>query len=151
MRFETKFDRWLVIVLVLTACLTSGLPVSLFRTPGPHPTPRILVACLVVLVWLVVLSRTLPQYYEMRSDGLFIRQGWKKSLIPYASLVEVQSTSDSRNAPVFSTDRILVALQNGKRFLIAVAEDERFFSELAQHCPQLERRTFGLGMPLSQP
>lgn len=150
MRFKTKFDRWLVIVLVVAACASFTLPASLLR-PGLHPTPQIAAACFVPLLWLIVLSGTLPQYYEARADGLFIRQGWRKSLIPYASLVEIQSVSDSRSAAVFSTDRILILLGNGKRFVIAVAEDESFFSELAKRCPQLERRAFGLGTPLSPP
>jgi hypothetical protein len=151
MRFETKFDRWLVIVLVFTACVTFSVPASLLLTPGPHPTPQTLAACFVPVLWLVVLSGTLPQYYEVRADGLFIRQGWKKSLIPYASLLEVTPQSDSRSAAVFSIDRILIVTRNGKRLVIAVAEDDRFFSELAKRCPQLERRAFGLGTPLSPP
>lgn len=107
MRFETKFDRWLVIVLVIAACASFTLPASLLR-PGPHPTPQIVAGCSVPVLWLAVLLCTLPQYYELRPDGLFIRQGWKKSLTPYAGLIEVQSLSDSRSAAVFSTDRILI-------------------------------------------
>jgi hypothetical protein len=149
MRFETKFDRWLVVVLAIAACATFSLPASLFLKPGPHPTPQIVAACFVPVLWFIVLSGTLPQYYEVSLDGLFIRQGWKKSLIPYASLIEVTPQSDSRSAAVFSTDRILIVTQDNKRFVIAVAEDERFFSELAKRCPQLERRAFGLGTPLS--
>ena len=153
MRFETKFDRWLVIVLAFTACVTFSVPASLLLKPGPHPTPQIVAGCFVPVIWLIVLSATLPQYYEVRADGLFIRQGWRKSLIPYASLVEVQAVSDSRSAAVFSTDRILIATGNGKRFVIAVADGENdaesFFSELAQRSPQLERRAAGLGIPLS--
>jgi len=103
------------------------------------------------VLWFIVLSCTLPQHYEVRADGLFIRQGWRKNLIPYASLLEVQSVSDSRSAAVFSADRILIVTQNSKRFVIAVAEDEAFFSELAKRCPQLERRPFGLGTPFSPP
>ena len=150
MRFETKFDRWLVIVLVLAACATFTLPASLLK-PGPHPAPQIVAACFVPVLWIIVLSSTLPQYYELRADGLFIRQGWRKSLIPYASLLEVTPQSDSRSEAVFSTDRILIFLTNSKRFVIAVAEEESFFAELAKHCPQLERRAFGLGTPLSPP
>jgi hypothetical protein len=150
MRFETKFDRWLVIVLALAACATFSLPFSLLK-PGPHLAPQIVAAFFVPLLWIAVVSCTLPQYYEARADGLFIRQGWKKSLIPYESLLEVQSVSDSRSAAVFSTDRILIVTQDNKSVVIAVAEDDRFFAELAKRCPQLERRAFGLGTPLSPP
>jgi hypothetical protein len=106
MRFKTKCDRWLVIVLVMAACASLTLPASLLK-PGPHPTPQVVAACFVPAIWFIVLSGMLPQYYELRTDGLFIRQGWRKSLIPYPSLAEIHSVSDSRNAAVFSTDRVL--------------------------------------------
>jgi len=96
-------------------------------------------------IWLIALPCTLLQYYEVREDGLFLRQGWRKSLSPYASLVELQSMSDSRSAGVFSTDRVLAVTQEGKRFLIAVAEEESFLTEVSKRCPQLERRNFGFG------
>jgi hypothetical protein len=32
-----------------------------------------------------------------------------------------------------------------------VAEDDRFLAEVAKRCPQLERRNFGLGVPLAPP
>jgi len=151
MRFATKFDRWLVILLVLTATITCiVLPAIRFFAPGSHPEPLWL-AIAVPGVWLVVLPFTLPQYYEVREDGLFLRQGWRKNLIPYASLVELQSISDSRSAGVFSTDRILVVTREGKRFLISPAQRERFLKEVAQRTPQLERKGFGLGLPFSPP
>ena len=54
-----------------------------------------------------MLVNMLPQYYEVRTDGLFIRQGWRKALVRYADLVEPQSTTGARIAGVFSIDRIL--------------------------------------------
>lgn len=151
MRFETKFDRWLVVVLVLAAVVSCGvLPATRFLAPGSHPGPLWL-AFTPWVIWLIVLPCMLPQYYEVQEAGLFLRQGWRKNLIPYASLVELQSTSDSRSAGVFSTDRMLVVTQDGKRYLIAVAEDDRFLAEVGKRCPQLERRNFGLGMPLAPP
>ena len=149
MRFKTKFDRWLVIVLVLSATVTCVIvPVMRFVAPGSHPGPLWL-TFVPFVIWLMVLPCMLPQYYEVREDGLFLRQGWRRSLIPYASLVEVQPISDSRSAAVFSTDRILVATQEGRRFVIAVAEDERFLAEVSRRCPQLEHRPVGLGIPFS--
>ena len=149
MRFETKFDRGPVIMLVVATSLAIVVPASFFLSPGPDAPP--ILAYFFPLLLLAVVSCALPQYYELRDEGLFIRQGWRKNLIPYASLVEVQSVSDARTAAVFSTDRIVIVLTNGKRFVIAVAEDDRFFSELAKRCAQLERSAFGLATPLSPP
>ena len=124
------------------------LPATRFLAPASHPA-SLWLTFTPLAIWLIVLPCTLPQYYEVREDGLFLRQGWRKSLIPYASLIEIQSISDSRSAAVFSTDRILVVTQEGRRFLIAVTEDERFLAELSKRCPQLEQRPFGLGILLS--
>jgi Bacterial PH domain len=151
MRFETRFDQGLVSLMALAAVASCvAPPVLRFLAPGPNPGPPWL-AFTPWGIWLIVLPCMLPQYYEVRETGLFLRQGWRKSLIPYSSLVELQPRSDSMSAAVFSTDRILVVTAEGKRFLIAVAEDERFLAEVAKRSPQLDRRNFGLGMPLAPP
>ena len=104
-----------------------------------------------ITVWLGALSGTLPQYYEVGSDVLYLRQGWRKIRIPWASLVQLHSYSDSQSAGVFSTDRILVVTTQGKRYLIAVAEEEHFLDAVLASCPNLQRTAFGLGLPLAPP
>lgn len=136
MRFKTPFDTWLVVVLVVAAVFSVGAPAG-------HGAIR----AAVVAVWACLLSCTLPQYYDVREDGLFIRQGWRKHLIPYAELLSAESNLDSQSAGVFSSQRILLTTGAGKRILIAVAEEDRFFTELAKRCPQLERKPLGLGTP----
>jgi hypothetical protein len=90
-----------------------------------------------------LLARSLPQYYEFREDGLFFRQGWTKVLIPYGSLVEVErfSSLGSRSDRVFSMDRILIGTNRGNRFVIAVAEEQRFLTEVWKRCPQIDPAT----------
>ena len=149
MRFETRFDGWLVIVLVMAAIVTGvAFPAIRVLAPGSHAGP-LWVAFVPLLIWLIVLPSMLPQFYEVREYGLFLRQGWRKSLIPYEALIEIQRMSDSRSAGVFSTQRILLVNRDGKRFVIAVAEEESFLIEVGKRCPQLERKAFGLGMPFA--
>jgi hypothetical protein len=151
MRFETKYDPWLVALLGLAAILTCiVVPAVRIVAPGSHPGPLWLTLMPLVL-WLIVITCTWPQYYEVRENGLFLRQGWKKSLIPYASLVELQPLSHSRSAGVFSTDPILLITRQGRQFVIAVAQERRFLEEVSKRCPQLERRPFGLRMHFSSP
>lgn len=150
-RFKTRFDRWLVVVLILTAIMTC-LILPLLRLAAPHTQPVPWPAVFLPLViWLIVLPATLPQYYEIREDGLFVRQGWRRILIPYGSIIEVQSTTDTRSAAVFSAERLLITVQSGKRYIIAVAEEAQFLDELGKRCPQLDSRPFGLGIPFSGP
>ena len=150
MRFQTKFDGWLVAVLFLSAFISCFVvPATLFRTPAPNWFP-ILLTFFCWTIWLLALSSTLPQYYEIREDGLFIRQGWKKILIPYSSLTEVKSWLSCLSAAVFSTDRILVSAGAYKSFVIAVVEKERFFVELSTRCPHLQKNSTGSGFSLER-
>ena len=122
MRFKTKFDRWIVLVLVITAALTCVvLPRIRLLVPGSQPVPLPAVF-MPFAIWLIVLPNTLPQ------------------LLPYSSIVEVQPTTDTRSAAVFSADRIFVMTQIGKRFILAVVEEERSLEELARRCPQQDRK-----------
>jgi hypothetical protein len=96
------------------------------------------------IVLSVVFACLLPQYYEVREDGLFIRQGRKKSLLPYSALRELEAVNSPFSAPVFSTHRLQITAVPGGEFLVAVAEQERFLAEVARHAPQLEQRPSGL-------
>lgn len=149
MRFATKVDRWLYWLLLLTAILTCVvLPGIILFVPGASPVSRVVVF-LPVLAWLIVPLCAFPQYYELREDGLFLRQGLRKNLVPYPSLSEVRSVSNSLSAPVFSTERLTIDTREGRQFLIAVAEENRFLDELSRRTPQLERTAFGLALSLS--
>jgi hypothetical protein len=149
MRFKTKYDRWLVILLLIAAVCTCALiPVLSLRERG-FSKAWLWTNLILLTIWAIALFSTLPQYYEVKQEGLFLRQGWRKRLIPYASLMGLHKNSDSRSAGVFSTDRILITTKEGKRFLIAVAEEARFLDEVAQRSPQLERRSSGLGLPFA--
>lgn len=151
MRFSTRYDRWLVMVVVLAAILTCfGEPLLAFFAPGSHPAP-VWLRFLAWPLWILVLACMLPQYYEVRETGLFPRQGWRRTLIPWASVADVQSVSDARSAGVFSTQRLLITTSAARRFVIAVAQEERFLVEVARRCPQLDQRPFGLGIPFASP
>jgi hypothetical protein len=150
MRFATKFDRWLVILLIGVAVLTVPLPILGFLT-NPAATGSRLRAILAPLIWLVFLRCTLPQYYEVRADCLFIRQGWRKISLPYASLVALQPVTDYSSAPVFSTDRLVVTTRENTWFSIAPALQREFIEAVAARCPQLEHNDFGLALPPAGP
>jgi hypothetical protein len=147
MHFKARYDRWLVVVLIVAGFLTCVfLPAVQYLTADPRAIGW---TFLIPPVWAIVLFATLPQYCELREDGLFVRQGCFRWLIPYEALVSAESTVDWRSAGVYSSQRILLTTREGKRILVALAEEERFFSELARRCPRLEPRPFGLGTPFS--
>jgi len=143
MRFETRFDGWLVALIGLGCVVGCASPVIvLLQAKGQGVSSWLML--LVPVVVLFSLFACLPQYYDVREDGLFIRQGRKKVLLPYSALSELDVVNSAFSAPVFSTHRLQVTAVPGGQFLIAVAEQDRFLAEVARHAPQLEQRHSGL-------
>jgi hypothetical protein len=143
MRFETRYDRWLVAVLIVIGLLLFGFPLALFPVLASHGQP-IWPLLPGPVIYLLALSATLPQYYVLREEDLYIRQGWKKALIPYSALCELKAMNSALSAPVFSMHRLLVTAVPGGQFIIAVAEQERFLAEILRRAPQLEQGSSGL-------
>jgi hypothetical protein len=101
-----------------------------------------------VLIWLSLLTFILlywnfPHYYEVRESGLFLRQGSNMNLIPYESIYEVLPISPSLDS--FWPNRISIMLMDGKEHVIAVADKERFLTEVFKKCPRLEHKGASFG------
>jgi len=143
MRFKTRYDTWLVTLLAAIGLILLGLPLALYSTLAAHGQP-IWPLLPGPVIYLLVFSATLPQYYEVREEGLYIRQGWKGTLLPYPAISEVRVWNSALSAAVFSTHRLKVTAAPGGSFVIAVAEQERFLSEIARRSPQLEQSSSGL-------
>lgn len=141
MRYRMKVDRWLAVLLLAGAAVSLGATGADFVRGGNR-----WLAPLVWMVWAVALGSMLPQHYELRPDGLFIRQGWRRKLIPYAALVELRPVTDGRSAAVLSLDRVQVTTRGYGDWLIAPAAQRAFLDQLAGLAPHLERRGFGLAV-----
>ena len=150
MRFETRYDKWLVGVLIGTGLILLGLPILCYLQHAEHGPP-IWIFFFGPVIYVIAFSATLPQYYEVREEGLFIRQGWYKALLPYSALCELCAADGVLSAPVFSTHRLQVSAVPGGLFLIAVAEQEQFLAEVARRAPQLEKWPSGLRTPGGKP
>ena len=139
MRFQTRYDTWLVVVLVAIGLVLLGVPAAVYSQGEP-----IWLFLIGPVVYAFALLAAVPQYYEVREEGLFIRQGWRKVLLPYSELCQLSSLTSWLSAPVLSTHRLLVTAAHGGQHLIAVADEQQFLAEVAQHAPQLEQSGAGL-------
>jgi len=137
-RFPTKVDVWLGIVLGASILLTLGLPLYVLGDAAlRHSKTPVYVAVMIptALLWILALAATIPQYYDLGEDGLFIRQGWRKTLIPYPSLVRVEKVDSYASAGVYSGQRILISTKLQKQFLIAPQNRDRFIDYLRAKAP----------------
>jgi hypothetical protein len=137
MRFATRYDTWLVAVLYFAGTVSIALPLAMYFSHA-LPVRQMWIFLLGPVVLALVLLATLPQYYEVRGNGLFLRQGWRKALLPYAELRALRAERGMLSAPVFSTRRIYIEAAHSSNWIIAVAEQERFLAEVFRHAPQLK-------------
>ena len=138
MRFKTRYDAWLVAVLSAVALEMLVMPCAFYFTNVVQGAQMWLFLVGPVIM-AFVLSLTLPQYYELRDDGMFIRQGWRRALLSYDGLRELRAETGVLSAPVFSTHRIYVTAASAGGWVIAVAEEEKFLAEVRRRAPQLQR------------
>ena len=130
MRFETKFDGWLTALLVTYTFVAFAVAFS--RVP-------VIVAYLPLAIWVISVALMLPQYYEVRSEGLFVRQGLRAVEIPWPTVQELISVHGGQSARVFSMERMHVVTSDGKRFIISPRDRSGFLEAVAGRCPQLVR------------
>jgi hypothetical protein len=91
MRFRTRYDAGLVVVQLVAFV---GLLVLRLRSRAVSPLGWL--DMLFLAIWALVPLSTLPRYYDVRDDGLFLRRGWRRNLIPYASLTELELQGSRR-------------------------------------------------------
>ena len=89
------------------------------------------------LVLLVYLAFLVPQSYETTAEGLLIRAGLYRKLIPYASITAIGPCTDQRSSFALSMDRVKIAYESGKAIRIAPADQDGFMADLAMRTPQL--------------
>jgi hypothetical protein len=161
-RFEAKFDSGrLILIGVLFITPWIALTAVRFLPLGPHSAPVwfFLVGWTILLTTLAYLR---PAYCEIQENGLFLRQGWWHTLVPYDSVVELRpetlwegprfETRAERHrrldlgVNVGTSERgIRLVKADGKRFWICVVAEAEFMSEALARCSQLNPAT---GMPL---
>jgi hypothetical protein len=96
----------------------------------------------------LILGFLWPQSYETAPDALVVRAGLTTRRRPYASILAVRPSTDSRSALALSLDRVLIESSAGD-LLIAPRDQAAFFAEMETRCPQLTRRGQELVVPLA--
>lgn len=120
MRFRTKFDLWIVLVLTV-------IPVGAALAVAFSDEPWVL---LVILpIWALVGLVVLPCDYTLEDDKLVIRSGVIKWRVPYDQIKRVYPTRSPLSSPAWSLDRI--AIDYGKTWvMISPKEKVEFLKEL---------------------
>jgi hypothetical protein len=130
MRYEAKVDWWIgaAIAVGIVVPIVVGLKLKMPWVCAASALDAILVFG---FLW--------PQWYETGLDALVVRAGLTTRRRPYAGILAVRPSTDSRSSLALSLDRVLIESASGD-LLIAPRDREAFFADLAAHCPQLSRQ-----------
>jgi hypothetical protein len=138
MPFRTRpKHKWMRNLVSLCLLMVSALQLLFFDLHNPAP------------LWLAALQPTcclafgivfFPwSYCEFQESGLLLREGWRKSLIPYPTLVELKTIPSPPGE--FGRGWILITARDGTRRMICVFDSARFLREAYRRCPGLNPAT----------
>ena len=129
MRFRSKIDTWLV-VLVAVSAVAALLGVLSLAIQGA--SVAILIAALATLlalalpVWLIAAT-----HYSFEGNELHIQGGPFRWIVPIEQIHSVKPSRSLLSSPALSLDRLRIDYGKGRWILISPADKERFLDELS--------------------
>ncbi len=130
-RYESKKDRWLVILIWITAFVMLAAAFVFLHAPVPTPI-RLLVPVIFIIVSFLMLWTLYGTYYVLTERELVIRSGPFRWLIPLDSITEVSSTRNPQSSPACSLDRLLLLYgPRGSSIMISPEDRDGFVRNLA--------------------
>ena len=124
MRHAAKIDWWILIAIVTG--LLAPLLGHVYWASG--------------LVFGILLVAVYPQYYETTSSGLLIHSGLTRRLVPYEAIRFIGPSAEARHSVALSADRVKIEWGPGSELLIAPANRDAFFTDIAARAPHLRQR-----------
>lgn len=124
MRHAAKVDLWLGIAIV------AGIAIPL--ASRAYWASGFILALLLICAY--------PQWYTTTPEGLLIRAGLTRRLVPYEAITFIGPSSDGRSSVALSMDRVKIEWGLGSDVLIAPADPEAFFADMAMRTPHLTKR-----------
>ena len=124
MRHKAKIDLWFAIAIVFAIVV----PVAQEHYWIALPPVLILVTC------------CCPQSYETTAQGLMVRAGFVRRLIPYDAITFIGPGWDGRASLALSLDRVKIRYGPWSELLIAPENPDAFYADMAAHAPHLTRR-----------
>ena len=136
-RFRSKVDTWLVLLVVAAAiaAVSGSFPLVAQGAPGALP-----IAVLVVLLTLALPAWLLAAtYYELAGQELLIRSGPLRWRIDLTQIRSVTPSKSLISSPALSMDRLRIDYGRGQSVLISPADKAGFLRELEARRSSLSR------------
>lgn len=139
LRFSTRVDRWLAVVIAVYVLVAVGLPAwhlgnVVSGNTSFDPVMGLLPLVIFGLLWLV----TVPCRYEFIDKALVARSGIIRFSVPLLAITRVRRTWNPMSAPAWSLRRLEIHYGKTQQLLISPENEDAFLQALEARAPQLE-------------
>ena len=131
MRFESKRDWWIVLLLrgmpfLVFAVIVIGWDARHRGMAGPVVGLILLVGAQIFLLEGLMRST----YYLIEGDTLIVRSGIVRWRIPIRSIRSITPTRSAQSSPALSLDRLRIEYDDSKSVMVSPEEKVRFIEAL---------------------
>jgi len=124
-RFNSKVDRWLMIVLVASIVIDIAALIAIIFAIRD---PLILTLCIVMLLGTAVLiaSILVATYYTVDKQTLRIVSGPFRFRVSLDDIHSIKATGNPLSSPALSLDRIMITYGNNRKIMVSPADRRGF-------------------------
>ncbi len=142
MIYQTKKDRWLVLIVALGGVMLLVRVINLIMVNGFHYTETWIHFVVSMVYFGILILLAYPVYYEITTTTLEIRSGILLHYkIPLSSIKLVVPTRSPLSSPAWSLDRLKIDyVKNSKKRVIMISPQDKktFLLELVERTPSLK-------------
>lgn len=134
MRFPSKVDWWLAIILAVIPVVAIGATVASWSQPD-----RWVGLVAVAFVIAIYGGLVFPLYYEVGDQHLLVRFGLARYRVSYGDITRVEPSHNPLSSPALSLDRMRIDRSRGSYLLISPRDRDGFLRALGAKTPHLRR------------
>lgn len=136
MKFNSKIDIWLGVLIVAAAILISKAAYFILLQPNGVFEAAVLVVLGAILpVWILISTN-----YHLIDEYLWINSGPFRWKIPTLSITRIGFSKSWKSSPALSLDRIVIEYDGGKLILISPKEKQKFMNAIKSNIIHNSRR-----------
>ena len=131
MRFRSKIDAWILVVLVIAmAGLMSTFVVVM---SGPSAGRELLIVTLLSVFGVaLILSVLMGTHYTVADGEIRIVSGPFRWTVRVAEILDIQDSRNPLSSPALSLDRLRITYGHGKYVLVSPADKDGFLKAIEQ-------------------
>ena len=135
MRFQTRIDAWILLLMVLAIAGQAFALVTVMAADAPGPA-RAIVILLVVPGISLALSILLRTHYTIDDGRLRIVSGPFAWTIAVADITGISESRSPLSSPALSLDRLMIRYGRNKRVLVSPADKAGFLRAIGEYAGQ---------------